>query len=58
MSVEQFVLPAAVVEIAVVDLAVLVDVVVQGQLHLAERLPIDHDIVRLKSHTALHQRGL
>ncbi len=50
MGVEQLILPAAVVEIAVVDLAVLIDMVVQRQLGLAERLPVDNDIVRFKSH--------
>jgi len=39
VSVEQFVLPAAVVEIAIVNLAILVDVIIQRQLRLAEVCP-------------------
>jgi hypothetical protein len=51
VGIEQLILSTAVIEIAVVDLTVLVDMIVQCQLGLAEGLPVDNNIVRLKSHS-------
>jgi hypothetical protein len=50
VRVEEFILPAAVVEVAVVDLAVLIDVIVQRQIRLAEGLSVNHNIVRFEPH--------
>lgn len=50
VGVEQFILPAAVVQIAVVDLAVLVDVIVQRKFGFAERLAVHDDVVGFESH--------
>src|SRR5678815_2462365 len=53
MGVEQLVLAAAIVQIAIVDVAILVDVVVERELDLAEGLAVDDDVVRLQSHSCL-----
>ena len=45
MGVDQFVLPAAVVQVAILDLAILVHVIIQRQLGLAEVLPVDDDVI-------------
>ena len=47
VGVDQLVLPAAVVDIAVVDLTILINMIIQGQLRLAESLPVDDDVIRL-----------
>jgi hypothetical protein len=51
VGIEQFVLPAAVVEIAIVDVTILVDVIVERQLGLAERLTVHDDVIRLQAHS-------
>ncbi len=53
MGVEEFILSATVIQIAVVDLAVLVDMIVQGELGLGKGLPINNDVIRFESHSAL-----
>ena len=50
VGIKQFILPAAVVQIAVVDLTILVDMIVQRQLGFAERLAIHDNIVWFESH--------
>jgi len=58
VGVEQFVLTAAIVQIAVVDVAILIDVIVEGEFGLAERLAVHDDVVRFQSHRLSLRRGL
>ena len=58
MGVEELILPAAVIKIAVVDLAVLVDVIVQGKFCLGKGLPINDDVVRFESHRSFAWRTI
>lgn len=53
MGVEEFILPAAIVEVTVVDLAVLIDVIIQGEFGLGEGLPINNDVIRFESHMSV-----
>lgn len=46
VCVEQFILPAAVVQVTLIDLAILVDMVVQRQLGFVKGLAVDHDVIR------------
>jgi hypothetical protein len=50
MRVEQFVLPAAVIEIAIVNVAVLVDMVIEREFGLTEGLSVHNNVVRFQSH--------
>ena len=50
MRVDQFILPAAVVDVAVVNGAILIDVIVERELRFVERLPVNYDIFRCQPH--------
>ena len=50
VGVEQFVLSTAEIDVTVIDRAVLVDVVVERQLHLAERLSLYQNVIRRHAH--------
>jgi len=50
MGIEQLVLSTAEIDVAVIDRAVLVDVVIERQLRLAERLPFYQNIIRRYAH--------
>ena len=52
MGVDQLERPPAVIEAAFVDLAALVDVVVQHQVLLGESLLVHHDVLRFYGHIA------
>lgn len=54
MGVEELILSATVIKIAVVDLTVLVDMIVQREFCLGKGLPINNDVIRFKSHRTAH----
>jgi hypothetical protein len=58
MSVEQLILPTAEIDIAIIDRAVLIDVVVERQLRLAELLPFYQNIIRRHAHDHFLRRAL
>jgi hypothetical protein len=58
MRIEQFVLPAAVIEITVINLTVLIDVIVQSEFGLGECLSVDNDVVWLESHKSFAWRTI
>jgi hypothetical protein len=58
VRIDQFVLSTTEIDVAVIDRAVLVDVVVQRQLRLAERLPLYQNIIRRHAHEHFLRRAL
>ena len=58
VGVEQLVLSTAEIDIAVIDRAVLIDVVVERQLRLAEGLPLYQNIIRRHAHEHFLRRAL
>jgi len=58
VRVQELILAAAIIEIAIVDVAILVDVIVEREFGLAERLAVYDDIVGLQSHPLFLRRGL
>ena len=50
VGVEQLVLSTAEIDVAVIDRAVLVDVVIERQLRLAERLSLYQNVIRRHAH--------
>ncbi len=51
VGVEQLVLPAAEIDVAIINRTILVDVVVERQLGFAELLPFYQDIIRRYAHS-------
>jgi len=58
VGVEQFVLSTAEIDVTVIDRAVLVDVVIERQLRLAERLSLHQNIIRRHAHVHFLRRAL
>ena len=58
VGVEQLVLSPTEIDVAVIDRAVLVDVVVQRQFRLAELLPLHQNIIRRHAHGQFLRRAL
>jgi hypothetical protein len=58
VRVQQLVLASAIVEITIIDVAILIDVIVEGELGLAEGLAVHDDVVGLQSHRLPLRRGL
>jgi len=58
VGVEQLVLSTTEIDVAVIDRAVLVDVVVERQLRFAERLSLDQNILRRLAHVHFLRRAL
>ncbi len=58
VGVEQLVLSTAEIDVAVIDRAVLVDVVVERQLRLAELLPLHQNVIRRHAHVYYLRRAL